>query len=126
MDRPLVVYNVPTEQQGLEETGKAQLTSEGYSPSFKWTNSCCFAGDDKFVAASSATDNDIHIWPVSENQGRADRVIDQSLLSLRGHRKEIFNVRYSKATSTLASCGAETTIKLWSLNSDYHSNLSRS
>ena len=67
-----------------------------------------------------------HIWSVPENQGRVDRVIDQSLLSLRGHQKEIFNVRYSKATSTLASCGAETTIKLWSLNSDYHSNLSRS
>jgi len=109
-----VVYNVPTEKQQRANavTDRVQLTAPGYSVS----NRGCFAGgDDELVAAPSSNNHNLFIWSVPE--GRGDRTVDQSLLSLTGHQHAVINVRYSKVTSTLASGDDGGIIKLWTPSS---------
>ncbi len=107
-----VVYNVRTDQQqpaANEVTDKVQLTAPGYSVAGRYTN--CFAGVDDELVVANSSDHRLFIWSVPE--GRGDRTIDQSLLSLTGHQRAVKAVRYCKATSTLASGDYAGVIKLW-------------
>ena len=89
-----------------------QLTAEGFSPSVDWLNMCCFAGDQDQMVVAASKDHSLRIWSVPKGEGNAT-TIDQSIVTLRGHQNTIRSVRYSKATSTLASGGHEGVIKLW-------------
>ena len=53
--------------------------------------------DDELVVAQF--DNNLVIWSIPE--GRGDRTIDQSLLSLTGYQHADATVSYNKTTSTL-------------------------
>ena len=107
---PIVVYNNPyEEQQPNEMPGKVQLRAQKYSPA--QGNACCFVGQQDELVAGASADNSLHIWSAPEGEG--NRIIDQSLLSLNGHRQSIDNVRFYKATSTLASSGSAGIIQLW-------------
>ena len=109
-----VVYNVPPEKQQRANVviDRGQLTAPGYSVS----NRGCFAGgDDELVVALSSNNHNLFIWSVPE--GRGDRNIGQSLLSLSGHQHAVINVRYSKVTSRLASGDDGGIIKLWTPSS---------
>ena len=72
------------------------------------------------VVSSSATDFGLHLWPLLPNNDdtveQQHQVVDghQSHLVLHGHHKAINAVRFSKATSSLASCDGDGVIKLWS------------
>ena len=81
---------------------------------------CCFAGDDDELVVAASSDHSLQIWSVPS--GRGDRIINQSLLSLRGHQKEINSVRYCKFTSALASGGCDSVIKLWTTKSSRYKN----
>ena len=117
-----VIYNVPTEQQQQQKpapadsvTGMVELTAPGYSVAKSEHSSNCFAGDDDELVVASSSDHRLFIWSVPD--GRGDRTIDQSLLSLTGHQHEIHAVRYCKSTSTLASGDNAGVIKLWTSSS---------
>ena len=104
-----IVYNTQSANAARENV---QLSAPGYSVGSYGRSNSCFAGDDdELVVAPSATDNNLFIWSVPE--GRGDRTIDQSLLSLTGHQHHLNQVRYCKATSTVASGDAGGVIKLW-------------
>ena len=112
-----VVYNVTTVAQQQQKpapadsvTGMVELTAPGYSVA-SVRSSNCFAGDNDELVVGSSSDHRLFIWSVPE--GRGDRIIDQSLLSLTGHQHEIHAVRYCKSTSTLASGDNACVIKLW-------------
>ena len=107
-----VVYNVRTDHQqpaANEVTDKVQLTAPGFSVAVCSTN--CFAGDDDELVVGTSSDHRLFIWSVPE--GRGDRTIDQSLLSLTGHQRAVNAVHYCKAISTLASGGDGGILKLW-------------
>lgn len=93
------------------------LSSPGYCVPKKGFNVCCFAGgdDDLIVASSAAGDHSLHIWstPDRKTYGAESREFNQSILTLHGLQKSLESVRYSKAISTLATCGKENVIKLW-------------
>ena len=97
--------------------GSVRLSNEEYSnPDFSF-DLLCFAGkeDGLVVYSSSKWSNDYNLFVCSllDSQGR-DLTVDQSLLSvLRGHTDDVYTVRYDHNTDTLASAGAEQTIKLW-------------
>jgi len=117
----LLSYNASTDgdqqnQTGAEKDKVLQLSSPGYAVPKKGINVYCFAGgDDELIVASSLRDHSLHIWSIPDGGLANDenRTFEQSLLTLRGHQKPLENVRYSKAISTLASCGNENVIKLW-------------
>ena len=92
--RPPIVYNVPKTDEQVNSTGLVQLTAQGYSPSPCGIHSCCFAGDDDEFVVASLTGHGLHIWSVPDSSG--NRLIDQSLHSLRGHHREISSVQYCK------------------------------
>ena len=97
----------------LAAVEKTELTSPGYYVLRDGLNTCCFAGDeDELVVAPSAVDHSLHIWSVCDGPN-GNRRIDQSLLSLIGHKHALNTVRFCKATSSLVSCGVENVIKLW-------------
>jgi len=108
-----VVYNVLTDQDQRPAadgvTDKVQLTAPGYSS--ESLRSSCFAGDDDELVVAPSSDHRLFIWSVPE--GRGDRTIDQSLLSLTGHQHDVKAVRFCKATSTLTSGDIAGVIKLW-------------
>jgi WD40 repeat protein len=106
----VVVYKVPSceEQQRPDQIEKTELSSPRYTVPLLGHNICFFAADeDEFVVASAEVDHPLHIWSV------LDGPPDQSLLSLGGHELGLKSVRCSTAASSLASCGDENVIKLW-------------
>ena len=112
LSKNIIIYNVPTEQPPPATNGvtdRVQLTAPGYSS--ESLRSSCFAGDDDELVVAPSSDHQLFIWSVPE--GRGDRTIDQSLLSLTGHQHAVNGVRYCKATSTLASGDDGGIIKLW-------------
>jgi len=110
-----VIYEVPSDDQRQNpvQVEKTELTSPGYYVPRDGLNTCCFAGDeDELVVAPSAVDHSLHIWSVCDGPN-GNRRIDQSLLSLIGHKHALNTVRFCKVTSSLVSCGVENVIKLW-------------
>lgn len=106
---PPVIYNVPC---GDQTNGKVELLAK---PNFRhnyFDSVACFAGDNDELVAVGSEDKNIYIWLIPEDKGI--RFIDSPLMSLRGHEEDILFVRYIVLNSTLASCGLETEIKLWS------------
>ena len=64
------------------------------------------------VAASAH--HDLYVWSLpTVQQVEGDQIVDQSLVALRGHKDNIFSVRYNRQSDTLASAGAGKVIKLW-------------
>ena len=111
-----VVYNVPTDGQNIPgaKRGKTQFTAQGCFTSNFGRNPSCFAGqEDELVVAASA-DHGLFIWSLpTDQQLEGDQIVDQSLVALRGHKDNIYSVRYNRQSDTLASAGAEKVIKLW-------------
>ena len=108
----LVVRYIPANVQ----VEMKELQSVGYSVPKAGRNICCFAGDhDELVVASTAVDHSLHIWSVPDGLPSGNRTAE-SLLTLRGHQQALNSVRYCKTNSSLATCGAESVIKLWSPN----------
>ena len=114
----VVLNKVPSDKQQPRpvQVETTELQSPGYSVPLMGLSICCFAGEeDELVVAPSSVDHSLHIWSVCD-EPNGKRTIDQSLLPLSGHQKALNNLRYSKAISTLASCGGESVIKLWTPN----------
>ena len=105
------VYNVPQEANGI--SGKVQFSSQGYVKPTNGRNLNCFAGqDDELVVAASA-DHGLYVWSLpTDQQVAGDQVVDQPLVVLRGHKDEIYSVRYNRQSGALASAGKEKTIRL--------------
>ena len=95
-------------------SGKVQFSSQGYVTPTTGRNINCFAGrDDELVVAASAN-HGLFIWSLpTDQQVEGDQIVDQSLVALRGHKDNIFSVRYNLQSDTLASAGAGKVIKLW-------------
>ena len=110
-DRLPVVYNVPGENDRPGALlGNVRLSAEKYSLSH-FGRDLCFAGENDELVVAASADRSLHIWSVTEGDG--DRRIDQSLLAFHGHQGHVIGVRFNKAYSTLASCGFEGVVKLW-------------
>ena len=110
--QPLVVFDVPTEEQMGGAPGKVRLTSQGFSlPDIGW-NTLCFAGEDDELVVAASKDHSLHVWSLPDSQGR-DVTINQSLIALRGHKGPVFSIRYDHNNDVLASGGREKIIKLW-------------
>lgn len=114
----LVVYNVPPEQQQqpTDVYNYVHLTASGYSTANKIIrSSCCFAGGEDELIVASSNDKQLYIWLVSSFDEPMNRKIKQPLLTLPGHRYSASEVRFCKATETLAFDDGQV-IKLWKPN----------
>ena len=111
----MMVFDVPTVSGGGDDASKMyHLSTQGYSVSGVGRNKFCFAGKDDELVVSSSADNNLYVWSLPENQERAYQTVNSSLHVLRdGHKDAIYSVRYDHCSDTLASAGAEKTIKLW-------------
>ena len=108
-----VVYTVPERSDGWVKS-KVTFSAPDYGIPYYGKNVHCFAGqDDKLVVATS-DDHGLFVWPLpSHHQFADDKIVDQSLIVLRGHKDKIKCVCYNHRNDTLASAGNEKTIKLW-------------
>ena len=107
-----VVYNVPIGSGAVN--GQVQFTASGYGAPDTGKDIHCFAGqDDELVVAASA-DHGLYIWSLPNDQQVAgDQIVDKPLVVLRGHKDDIYAVRYNRRRDMLASAGEEKIIKLW-------------
>ena len=112
-----VVYDVPANNDSSigNAVGSVRLSTQGYSnPNFIGYNFMCFAGkEDELVVSPSSNDHNLYVWSLMPKSQGSYLTVDQSVVVLRGHSDEVYTVRYDHNTDTLASAGAEQTIKLW-------------
>ena len=108
----LVVYDLPTCLQPAT-VGKVLLIDPVYNGGVG-NDACCFAGlEDDLVIGGSAEDGNLFAWSLPDGKGR-DCTINRSLHIFRnGHSDPIQSVRCSNDKSTIASCGEDGVIKLW-------------
>ena len=115
IQHPPVVFDVPTSFD-VRAAGSVRLLAQDYSIPGFGRNNLCFAGEDNELVVSTSADNSLYVWSLpNSHQVRADQTVNQSLLVLRGHTGDIYNVRYDSCNDTFASAGFEETIKLWTL-----------
>ena len=106
------VYNVPIGRGAVN--GKVQFTASDYSHLDNGGNNFCFAGQDDELVAAASVDHGLYIWSLPNDQQVAgDQVVDKPLVVLRGHKDDIYAVRYNRRRDMLASAGEEKIIKLW-------------
>ena len=109
------VYEVPTNQQMTDGVnGNVRFSAPDYTtPNFGWNNFCFAGKDDESVVAASA-DHGLFVWSLpTDQQVAGEQIVDQPLVVLRGHKKDINAVRYNRQRDTLASAGADKIIRLW-------------
>ena len=102
----------PPKIYNLFGDGDIQLRAEGYNNACTM-KSCCFAGDRDEFALSGSDDHNIYVWKVPTSSAD-DTSVNDAHMVLRGHRSVVNHVRYNPATCSLASCGVEKMVKIWS------------
>ncbi|KZS20357.1 Serine/threonine-protein phosphatase [Daphnia magna] len=91
-----------------------QLRADGYSNACTM-KSCCFAGDRDEFAIAGSDDHNIYIWRIpATGEDDPDHIVHNAHMVLKGHRSIVNHVRYNSVTCSLASCGVEKMIKIWS------------
>ena len=113
IQHPNVVFDVSTSFD--EKTaGSVRFFLRKIIPFLVSAGTVCFVGKDDELVVSTSADHSLYVWSLpNSHQGRADQTVNQSLLVLRGHTGDVYNVRYDSCNDTLASAGVEETIKLW-------------
>ena len=111
--QPLVVFDIPSEEQIGGAPGKVRLSSQGFSLPDIGRNTMCFAGKDGELVVAASEDHSLHVWSLPDSLGR-DVTVEQPLTALRGHTDDVYTVRYDHNNDVLASAGREKIIKIWS------------
>ena len=108
-----MVTEVPSLTGGAAASGQnVRLSAEGFVFPSLGRSKFCFTGRDDDLVVSASSDHNLYVWSLPESQGN-DISVNESLLVLRGHTKEVYAVRYDPCNDVLASAGQENTIKLW-------------
>ncbi len=94
--------------------GKVKFSSPGnVIPNFE-ENTLCFAGQDDELVVGASADHGLYVWSLPSDQLVAgNHVVDQPLVVLRGHKGDIWAVRYNHQMDMLASAGREKILCLW-------------
>ena len=112
-DPYLMVTEVPSLTGGAAAAlQNVRLSATGFHFPNTGRNKYCFAGRDDDLVVSASSDHNLYVWSLPESQGN-DISVNESLLVLRGHSKEVYAVRFDPCNDVLASAGQEMVIKLW-------------
>ena len=99
--------------------GMIEFSAQGCSTPTTNQYSHCFAGQNDELVVSASKDHNLYIWSLPSDWQEVDRKINQPLAVLRGHKEEIYCVRYNRRSDTLASAGVGKIIKLWTPRQDW-------
>jgi WD40 repeat protein/serine/threonine protein kinase len=100
-DETIRVWNAETGELRFERPGQSIPNPDPYM-------GLAFSPDGRWLAAPSK-DNTVKVWDVATGQ---------NLFILRGHEKEILNVRFSADGRRLVSAGWDRRVKVWDLPAD--------
>ena len=70
------------------------------------------APNDSLVATGGA-DKKIHLWSVVSNSGQIPSAAPTGLRVLSGHKRGIWDIRFSPVDKRLASCSGDRTVRVW-------------
>ena len=116
----ITIFDLPEKELPSADVEQVRLTSKDWhNPQFPEYDrptakiqDCCFAGnDDHYLVVAATGDENVYIWSVPDGKGK--RVIDQELLVLKGHKKQVSALRYCSEKCILASSDVKGKINLW-------------